>query len=357
MLRTLLSRGPARVGLLAALIIALAPSGASAFSKAIWGQVYRDGVNQFPIYKQLGVSIWQGELPWSQVAPTRPRDAKNPNDPAYQWPVGIQQAIDQARQFHMRVMLQIIFAPPWANHNRGQTWTPSNPRNYADFAIAAARRYPSVHLWMIWGEPNRKGMFLPFYAAPPGAALTAQQQIAPHNYARLLDVAYGALKAVSRRNVVIGGSTYTSGQIDTQQWIENMVLPNGRRPRMDMYAHNPFTFVDPNTVYGAPSQQGLVQFVDLGRLAQWIDRYLHRGIPLFLSEFTIPTCPDTEFNFWVDAPVAAKWVRHALAVSRRWKRIYALGWINVYDTPGFSCGGLFTAGGQKKPTFNGFAQG
>jgi hypothetical protein len=45
-----------------------------------------------------------------------------------------------------------------------------------------------------------------------------------------MDAAYGALKQVSRRNLVIGGSTYTTGDIDTQQWIQNLRLPDGRPP-------------------------------------------------------------------------------------------------------------------------------
>jgi hypothetical protein len=57
----------------------------------------------------------------------------------------------------------------------------------------------------------------------------------------------------------------------------------------------------------------------------------------------------------VDPLVAAKWVRDALRLSRSWKRIYALGWIHVYDEPPVSSGGLLTADGKPKPTFNAFA--
>src|SRR5487761_1161796 len=137
-----------RIGMLAALLLALAPSGASAFSKAIWGQVYRNGVNQFPIYKKLGVSIYEVALSWNSVAPTRPRKLTNPRDPAYQWPAEIQQAISQAKRFHMQVMVQIIGVPPWANGSHPWNWVPSRPRDFGAFATAAARRYPSVHLWM-----------------------------------------------------------------------------------------------------------------------------------------------------------------------------------------------------------------
>jgi hypothetical protein len=353
--RTLARRRPARVVLLVALMLAVSPSAASAFSKAIWGEVYRDGVNQFPIYKQLGVSIYEASLNWNVIAPTRPADSTNPSDPAYQWPPAIQQAVDQARRFHMRVLLQLVSSPRWANGGHSLDWVP-NFRDFANFAIAASRKYPSVHLWMIWGEPTRAGVFSPLYPAKPNTRLNRKQQIAPHNYARLDDAAYGALKRVSRRNLVIGGSTYTTGAIDTEQWIDNLKLPNGRPPRMDMYSQNPFTFSAPS-LSGQPSPDGTVQFQDLPRLAGWVDHHLRRGMPLFFSEWTIPTCPDQEFNAYVDPPVAAHWVSTALRLLRHWKRAYGLGWIHVYDSLPQSCGGLFTSSGVKKPLFNAFARG
>jgi hypothetical protein len=353
--RTLVRRGPARVLLLAALVLTISPSAASAFSKAIWGEVSHNGVNQFPIYKQLGVSIYEGALSWNEVAPTRPRNPTNPRDPAYHWPAVVQQAIDQGKRFHIRVMLQLIGTPSWANGGHGWNWVPRNPGDFGAFATAASRRYKAVHLWMVWGEPSREANFQPFYpASNPFAKLTKQQQIAPHNYARLLDAGYGGLKRVTKQNLVIGGSTYTTGDIHTQQWIENMRLPNGRPPRMDMYAHNAFTNVDP-TFNAAPSGEGAVEFPDLPRLAGWVDRYLHRGLRLFISEFTVPTCPDQEFNFYVDPKFAAKWVTDALRLSRHWNRIYALGWIHVYDEPPISCGGLLTTSGKHKSTFSAFA--
>lgn len=343
--------------LLVVLLAPLAPSSAQAFSKAIWGPVYRNGVNQFPLYNRLGVSIYQVDLPWNHVAPTRPRQPGNPRDPAYHWPKGIQQAIAQARRFHMRVALQLIGAPAWANGGHAQwSWAPRNSRDFATFAAAAARRYPSVHLWMVWGEPTHPGNFHPLVKALPGVRLNRAQRSAPHVYARMLDAAYGALKGASRRNLVIGGCTYTTGLLDPLQWIQNLRLPNGRPPRMDMYAHNPFSYKAPSFSAGS-SPFDEVQFSDLPELAGWIDRYLRPGLPLFLSEWTIPTAPDQEFQFWVDPSVAAQWITDALQLSRRWKRIYALGWIHVYDDPPFSSGGLLTAQGSPKPGFQAFANG
>ncbi|MGO9752758.1 MAG: hypothetical protein ACLP8S_23935 [Solirubrobacteraceae bacterium] len=344
-----------RVATVVLLLLAFAPSAAQAFSKAIWGQVYRNGVSQFPLYHKLGVSIFEMDLNWNEVAPTQPHDATDQNDHAYQWPSEIQQAIAQAKRFHMRVLLQIIGSPSWANGGHAWNWAP-RPAAFAAFATAASRRYPEVRLWMIWGEPSREPNFQPETAAVPGAKLDAAQQVAPHNYARMLDAAYGALKRVDASNLVIGGATYTTGSIDTLQWIQNLRLPNGKPPRMDMYAHNPFCWSAPSFAVSA-SPSGEVQFSDLPELGHWIDHYLHRGMPIFLSEFTIPTSVDDEFNFYVDPSVAASWISDALRLSRSWKRIYALGWINVYDDPPQSYGGLLTVNGARKPSFAAFEDG
>ena len=41
--------------------------------------------------------------------------ATDPADPAYVWPADVTYAIQQAAQYHMRVMLQAIATPSWAN--------------------------------------------------------------------------------------------------------------------------------------------------------------------------------------------------------------------------------------------------
>jgi hypothetical protein len=252
--------------------------------------------------------------------------------------------------------VQIDGAPRWANGGHASGWAPRRPADFANFAAAASRRYPTVHLWMIWGEPTRPPDFEPIISALMTGKLDAAQAAAPHLYARILDAAYGALKAVSKGNLVIGGCTYTTGVIDTQQWIENLRLPDGHPPRMDMYAHNPFSYQEPS-FHATASPFGEVQFSDLPALAGWIDKYLRPWLPLFLSEWTIPTAVDEQFNFHVDPATAAQWITAALHLSRQWHRIYALGWVNVYDNPPLSYGGLLTQTGVRKPGFEAFARG
>jgi hypothetical protein len=327
----------------------------AAATKAMWGPSIRNGVSLFPTYQDLGVKIYEDDLRWNLVALRRPQHPASPSDPAYVWPAEITQAVAEAQRYHMQVALQIIGAPSWANGGKPSNWAPTNPRDYANFARAAAKRYPSVHLWMIWGEPSRSINFEPLYPAKPFAKLNAKQKIAPHLYARILDAAYGALKAVSRSNLVIGGMTPSGGDdISTPQWIENLRLPNGKAPRLDLYGHNPFAAREPNLA-DPPSPEQSFGFSDLLRLNKLVDRYLgrpgDRDPRLFLSEWNIPTKPDEEFTYYASPEVQARWITAGLRIAQSLPSVYAIGWIHLYDEPPLTNGGLIEADGAPKPGY------
>jgi len=333
--------------------------GASPNQKAFFGPLQVAGKSEFPVYHQLGVGIYQMDLSWGAAAPTRPRHPASPRDPAYHWDTAIDYAIGQAARYHMRILLQVNQTPRWANHGHAATYPPLHPGDLAAFLTAAARRYPSIHLWMIWGEPNR--LFATLVPASPNArGLTRAQAAAPHLYARMLDASYGALKAVTKRNLVIGGDTYTTGDIPTRLWIKYMRLPNGRPPRMDLYGHNPFCFRAPN-LSNPPSADSEVDFSDLGRLSKLVDANFaapHHQIKLFLSEWLIPTGPDDELNIYVSRAVQAQWITDAWRIVRHSSFIYALGWIHLFDDPpGGSMSGLLDVHGHPKPGYYAFQAG
>jgi hypothetical protein len=358
----------------ASVLVALAAVGACAPTaiasradkKAIWGPVTVNGRSAFPMYRDLGVGIFQTGLNWAAVAPTRPHHARDPGDGAYRWPADLDYAIAQAARYRMRILLQVSRAPTWANGGRAENDPPRDVGDWARFMTAAARRYPSVHLWMIWGEPNglpNNGSLVP---APHNALrLTPEQAAAPHRYARMLDASYGALKRVSRRNLVIGGNTFSGGDIPSRLWIRNLQLPGGRAPRMDLYGHNPFSARAPNLANPAmdPSvgkPAWIVDFSDLGRLSRLVDTKLARGhkIRLFLSEWMIPTGVDSELNFHTTRAVQARWIRAGWRIVRRSSFIYALGWIHLFDDPpGGSMSGLLDAEGRPKPGYFAFRAG
>ncbi|MGH7317000.1 MAG: hypothetical protein ACREJS_12135 [Candidatus Rokuibacteriota bacterium] len=330
--------------------------------KAIWGPTQVNGVSQFPIYHDLGAGIYQMAVRWDQVAPTRPQHPGDPTDPAYRWPAEVDYAIREGRRYGIRVALMLTQTPPWANGARSSEWAPRKPQDFAAFARAAARRYPRVRHWMIWGEPSRDNNFKP---------LPRFEATGPRRYARILDAAYRSLKRQRGRNLVIGGNTFTTGDISPRQFIRSMRLPNGRPPRMDLYGHNPFTRRRPALRKG-PLGHGYADFSDLDTLARWIDRDLGlspggKRVGLFLSEFTLPTDhANHEFNFWVTREVQARWLGAAMRIARRWRRIYSFGWFELYDqrpndprgAPGDEVNrGLLEWDGDRKPSYGAFKRG
>jgi hypothetical protein len=354
------------LGLIAAAALAPSANARAHARKAIWGPVTVGGVSQFPIYENLGVSIFQMNLSWSDVAPVRPNNARDPSDPVYRWPAEIDQAISEGRAHQVTVALQVMFAPPWSNGGRPARYAPTLPADYADFTEAAARRYPDVRHWMIWGEPTRSDRFAPMARQDrPGAPLVGRERQGPRLYARLVDAAYGRLKALSRRNIVIGGNTFTTGTVSPRSFIRALKLPNGRAPRMDLYGHNPFTARRPDL--RKPSLgSGYADFSDLDDLSRWIDQSLRRGKRhgprLFLSEFFTPTDhANSEINLYVTPATQASWLRSALRISRTWRRIYALGAF-LYDDPprpdGYEVNrGLLRWDGRRKPAYDAFRNG
>jgi hypothetical protein len=355
---------PAAMFLLAMLvtIAAVVPADAAASrKKAIWGPTELNGASQFPIYHDLGVGIYQASLSWRDVATGRPAKPTDPADPAYAWPSELDRAAAEGARYGIRVSLLVMNTPPWANGGRDRRWAPNDPGDYADFLTAASLRYPAIRLWMIWGEPTKAGNFQPL-RPDNGRPLRGRGLRGPRKYAQMLDGAYGALKRVSKRNLVIGGNSYTVGTVRPQFWIRALRLPNGKRPRMDLYGHNAFSARTP-TLEQRPLGGGYADFGDLDTLAGWLDGAFGKRLKLFLSEYSLPTDHQNwEFNFWVTRKVQARWIRQALRVTRGWSRIYTFGYLGLYDDDPRPDGqqverGLLERDGTRKPAYGAFRAG
>jgi hypothetical protein len=159
---------------------------------------------------------------------------------------------------------------------------------------------------------------------------------------------------------VIGGNTYTSagpGAIYPYQWIRYLRLPDGSRPRMDMYGHNPFTFRKPR-FKDRPSRRGAVSFGDLPRLTRALDRaYPGRRMKLFLSEWGVPIgFWDADLRYSLKPREGTRWIRAAFRIARRWDRIYTLGWVHPVDTEKNSQG-LLDRSGRPKAGYAAFRAG
>jgi hypothetical protein len=277
------------------------------------------------------------------------------------------------RPFGIQVLLLVQGAPGWANGGKPWNFPPSSPAAYADFITAAAKRYPQVKRWMIWGEPNGyassgKEALSNFMGIQPdlGKPLPRSKQAGPRLYARYLDAAYGRLKARSRRNVVIGGNTWTAGAVRPLYWIRALKLPSGKPPRMDQYGHNPAGPRMPD-LRKSPQAAGIADFSDLDTLGRAIDRHLGRRsngkkIGIFLSEYVVLTDSAIPGIPYFRTPRGqASYIAAGMRIVRRSKRISGLGIFKLYDDPRGDAPdanwGLLRADGTRKPSFRAFARG
>ncbi len=333
---------------------AQAAAGDQTPKKSIWGPAQVGGTSLFPKYRDLGVGIYNYDLRWYIAASQKPTNATDPNDPAYTFPADLTQAVNEAAANNMQVSIRIVGTPLWANGGQNPRFVPTNPNDFSDFAVATAKKYPNVHLWSVWGEPNRASMFGPLTPSNFKGGLNAAQRLAPMNYSILLDKTYAALKALDPSNLIIGGNTFNSAGnrlIHPYQWIKYMVLPDGSRPRMDLYGHNPFCYAKPTLRAKKPSPDGRVDFQDLPRFGKALDRYFPgQELKFYLAEWGVDAGSQAEGRFRVGFKTQASWIRAGYRIARNWDRIYTLGWVRATDTD-ISSGGLMGPDGSPKPGY------
>ncbi len=157
------------------------------------------------------------------MAPTRPADAANPADPAYDWSRYDQIVRGLAARGH----------PPCSSTSTSRRGGPraaasSNaaprPADGARFAGAIARRYsggfagphggalPEVRRLEVWNEPNLPGFWMPqCRRARDGRAAL----VSPAPYAALLAASYREINAANPRATVVGGVAGPAGRSPT----------------------------------------------------------------------------------------------------------------------------------------------
>lgn len=344
---------------IAVVICAAAPAASARSVKAIWGPVAMpDGSSAFPVYRHLGARVYQAGLEWSEVAARRPARPTDPADPAYRWPKALDEAVREARRHGILVALMVKGSPPWANGGRRPQWAP-NDADYARFLTAASRRYPTIRHWMVWGEVNRPAVFRP---------LPRNSPVGPRRYATLLNAGYQALKRRSARNVVIGGMTFSYGDVLPRDYLRWMRLPSGKPPPLDWYGHNPFTRRFPRLDYYR-SYRGYKgrDLSDIDTFASEIRRTYRgryralRGRPprLWLSEFTVSSDkPNYAFDFFVSRRQQARWLTAAYRIAARAPYVAGLGWIGLLDEPPSVPRaihfGLMTHDARRKPAYHAY---
>jgi hypothetical protein len=290
---------------------------------------------------RLGVEAVRYYLRWDQVARRKPANARNHADPAYDWG-GNDALLQGLRRHRIEAVLTLLGTPAWANGGRTFNWAPDDARSFADFAFAAARRYPWVTKWTVWNEPNQRRWLRP---------------TTPQIYVqRLLNPGYAALHEATRGVRVAGGVTAPRAATDGVSpvaWIRGM---GEARARLDVYAHHPYP-VRPQTETpwtGGCRHCSTITLAELERLLREV-RASFGAKRIWLTEYGYQTNPP-------DRTLGVPWTVQALHHASASRRTYAAPYVDLLihflvrdeTTPAGWQSGFFTTAGARKPSYTGF---
>jgi hypothetical protein len=294
--------------------------------------------SRMQLLQRLGVDIVRYTVRWDQVARRRPANPRNHRSRGYVWETA-DPVLRALRRHRIDAVVTLLGTPRWANGGRAFSWAPTSGRTFADFAYAAAKRYPWVRKWMIWNEPNQARWLRP---------TSAEVYVA-----RLLNPAYAALHAATPGVRVAGGVTApraSSGGQSPVAWIRAMGVAGAR---LDAYAHHPYP-LNPRSETpwdGGCAHCSTITMADLERLLREVRRAFGPK-RIWLTEYGYQTNPPDRV-LGVAPAAQARYV--ASAARRAYEAPYVDMLIHFLvrdDTlPAGWQSGFFTARGIAKPAY------
>jgi hypothetical protein len=138
--------------------------------------------------QSMGIDIVKVRVNWRYLAPSRRPSGYDGADPAAygnRW-LPYDELVEGAQQRGMDVLFQVGgSAPEWATPGKSAIRNP-NPAEFGKFMQAVGTRYPSVHKYSVWNEPN-----LVSWLSPQVSGGVPQS---PRIYRGLLNAAYGGMQ-------------------------------------------------------------------------------------------------------------------------------------------------------------------
>jgi hypothetical protein len=301
---------------------------------------------------------------WARIAPTKPANARDPYDPAYQF-ADLDELVTNAGLRGMQVMLTIWGTPSWANGGKGQNAAPTTLSNLTNFAYALARRYsgaypaiPPVTYYTVWNESNLGQFLSPQYNSKG-------KPVAPFTYANLYRAAYAGIKSGNPRALVGIGETSARGRdkylgspgvSETESPGKFAQLLSTARPKLkfDAWSTHPY----PTELTQKPIANVRWPNVTLAQLPQFetsIDQWFGRkNIPIWITEYGYQTKPQQPKG--VTYSQQASYAKTALTFARNDPRVQMFIWFILRDDPTSTWhSGLLSQDGTKKPVFGTFA--
>jgi hypothetical protein len=337
------------VVVLAATVVAADPAGARAGTGVEYGLTddawLTDGpgtvASRLDKLQALGVQVVRFTLDWNEIAPTRPTQASDPDDSAYDWS-SADTVLDGLHARNIDTVLQLSGTPKWANGGRPPNYLPSSGSSFRNFATAAATRYGWVTRWLIWNEPNQLRWLRP--ASPRLYTL------------RLLNPAYEAIHQVIADAQVAGGGTAPRGGSGGISPVAFLTGLHAAHARLDAYAHNPYP-LDPrreSPLSGGCTHCSTITMATIDKLVRLVTVNFPRA-RIWLTEYAYQSNPPDRV-LGVSLAKQARYIGEGDFVAYRTPRVDLLIHFLYQDEPNLARfqSGLVTLAGNAKPALAAF---
>ena len=305
---------------------------------------------------QSNASIIRLLVQWNLAAKTRPANATDSFDPAYEFD-DIDEAVRSAQENDQEVILTISGTPRWANGGKSPNVMPTRVADFTSFSRAIASRYsgrlmgyPFVRFWSIWNEPNLQQFLAPQFNS-------RGRSVAPANYAKLAAAAYTGLKAGNPLAQVAIGETSARGS-DKATGIRpthspgkfaELVAKANPRLKFDAWSHHPYPSV-PNL---PPSQVVKWPNVSLASLPKFDQNlktmFRRKSVPIWVTEYGHQTRPEDTLG--ISYSQQAAYIQQSMSIAAGFPFVNMFIWFVYQDDQGQEWdSGIYTRGGAPKGT-------
>jgi hypothetical protein len=299
---------------------------------------------------------------WSQIAPTKPANPLNGNDPAYNLS-DLDALVRTAPRYNLSLLITISGTPKWANGGKSPNVPPTNLNNLTQFAHMLAARYnglkpgyAAVRRWSVWNEPNLQRFLSPTYNAAGKAA-------SPKEYVKIFLAAYKGIKQGNPSAIVAAGETSnqgheapTSGEVSLAPatFAHDVALADPKLP-LAAWAEHPYPSNVPPTATQKVSYPN-VALTDIDRFGADLQTWFHKFVPIWVTEWAEQTKPQYPV-YGVTYAQQAKDAKTALGLAAQSPYVQMFIWFIFRDSDCTKtwCSGLETASGKKKPAYAAFA--
>jgi hypothetical protein len=311
--------------------------------------------------QKSGATIVHTLADWSQLAPTKPLDPLDGDDPAYR--LGdLDQLVQNAAAHGMQVLVTITGTPRWANGGRSPNYAPKSMTTLTQFAHMLAARYSgknsefgTVTRWSIWNEPNLGRFLAPQYSG--------KKIVSGATYAKLYMAGYKGIKAGNKLAQVAAGETSNRGRNHPTGSVGNDTVAPALFAQMVARAnpHLPFaawaTHPYPSVYALGPGQKVAYPNVALSTMTHFgtdLKKWFHRNVPIWITEYGEQTKPEYRLGGVTYAKQAAD-LKKAMQLARANPYVGMFIWFIFRDSTSATwASGVEKKSGAKKPSFAAF---